>query len=213
MPAVAPVLPNGPPGGARPGSKLRLRCRPPLQCVRPYRSVVAFADSPYSMFLEAFLRSGRLCGVDRCEKRLDRDPPARYHLRPSAPKRCRQRRRPPILVDDQTCGAARLDGRRGGVDVLLIQETRRRPLEDRHGTLPAGAQVRDLETYDRTVRELPYEQEVQDPDDPSVHQVDEERQALPPHTTARELDDQVVDGSHLFQFTCHLTPRSISLHA
>src|SRR5215831_393804 len=65
---------------------------------------------------------GDFRGVEGGEYRLHRDALAGDQLRTAAPKRRHQRGRPPVLVDDQAGCAARPDGLRRGVDVVLVEE-------------------------------------------------------------------------------------------
>ena len=55
-----------------------------------------------------------------------------------------------------------------------------------------------------TVFALGDKDEVQDPDDASLDKIDQDRQALPGHLGAWELDDQIADRAQRVILLCHL---------
>ena len=98
---------------------------------------------------------------------------------------------------------ARLDhGRRVG-EVALVEQTRRRTLEDREVELAVAVDVAQLERPHRAVGVAGDEHEVEDADQPAVDEVDEDREPFAGHLVAGELDDQVADRSQRVRFVCH----------
>ena len=64
---------------------------------------------------------------------------------------------------------------------------------------------------DRTVQVLLDEGEVENADDPPVDQVDEDREGLPGHLAAGELDHDVVDRPHLVDVAAVLLGHALLL--
>jgi hypothetical protein len=73
------------------------------------------------------------------------------------------------------------------------------PLEHGQVQLAVPVEVGDGHAPHRPVQLLLDKDQVDDPDDPPVDQVDQHGQALAGHAAARELDHQVVDRAHLVE--------------
>ncbi len=120
----------------------------------------------------------RLGGVQRGEQGLDRDPPARDELGTTAAQRHGQRCGPQILVDEEG-GAAGLERGARLLQVVGPEEPRGGALEDREVELAIFVQIGQGDPGDRAVQLLLDEEQVDDPDDAAIHQVDQQGEALP----------------------------------
>src|SRR6478736_6727951 len=139
------------------------------------------------------------CGVGRVDggqHGLDGDAPTGDQLAASLTHRPGEGRGPDVLVDEDARGAARFERGARLVQVPLVEQPRRGAFEDRQVQLPVAVDVADVDRVDGPVRVLGDEGEVQDADQPALDEVEQDREALPRHPAARELDHDVVDRTH-----------------
>ena len=146
--------------------------------------------------------SGLLCAssvvdAERGEQRLDRDSSEGDQLTAATPDRCRERRRPAVLVHQEGGGAAALDRCSGLVDVVLAEDAGGCALEDGQVELPSPSKSAISTMATDPSSALVKKTRSMQPDDAAVDQVDEDREPFTGHLVAGELDDDVVDRSHL----------------
>ena len=78
------------------------------------------------------------------------------------------------------------------VEVVRRHDPGRRALEDRQVELAVTIEVRQRDLGDRPVGVAAEEEEVEDADQPSVHEIDDVVQALTGASAGGELDDEIV---------------------
>ncbi len=141
------------------------------------------------------------CGFERVERRderLDGDAAAGDQLATGAPQRDRDGGGPAVLPDQDRRRRAGLEYRRGLAEVLVVDDTRRRALQDAEGRR-GGAEVVDLERGDGAVLALGDERDIQDPDD-APGRPGRLAAARPRRlTVSTATQDDVVDRAHLVE--------------
>ena len=84
-------------------------------------------------------------------------------------------------------------------------------LEDGEVDRPVMVQIRQPDDPQGAVLTLGDEDEIQNPDDALVDEINQDRQALAGHLAPRELHDQIADRPQAFVALCHV--RSFSSDA
>ena len=102
-----------------------------------------------------------LGGIQRGEHLLNGDPTAGNELAARETDLPRQRGRPEVLVDQDSCGAVGLERAACLLDVVLTDQPGRCPLEDGQVELAVAVDVAQLESGDRPVAVLADEGEVE----------------------------------------------------
>src|SRR4249919_2593169 len=167
--------------------------------------ITVLFPSPPCGLLDLSLPLVLFSGVERGENCLHRDPTACNELGATAPQCRRKRRGPGVLVDQKRGGAAWFERSARLLDVVLSQQARRGPLEHGEVELAVLVQVGDGDAPNRSVQLFFDEGQIEEPDDASVDEVDEQREAFPGHSAAGELDHQIVDRTHFFKIV-HVNP-------
>ena len=107
------------------------------------------------------------------------------------------RARPEVLVHDERSRAAGLEHGARFVQVVRGHDPGRRALEDRQVELAVTVEVRQRDLGDRPVGVPAEEGEVEDADQPSIHEIDDVVQAFTGASAGGELDDEIVHRSQL----------------
>src|SRR4051812_42791069 len=144
---------------------------------------------------------GSVGGFDRVERReqgLDGDAAAGDQLAARATQRNGDGRGPAVLPHEHGGGRPGLERGAGVLEVTGVEQAGRGAVEVGEGLAPV-AEVGHVDRDDRAVGVLGDERDVEDADDPAVHEVDDQRGDLPGRLPAGPLQDDVVDGAHLFE--------------
>src|SRR5207342_61787 len=127
----------------------------------------------------------------------------RHQLRAAAPQRLREPYGPAVLEDQDSRRRAGFDRCTRTLEVGLVQEPRRGAIERGQIELAVMVEVRQLDAEDRTVLVTGDEHQIEDPDHPAVHEIDQDWKTFARHFAAWELDDQIADRPHRFVIARH----------
>src|SRR5690242_19340051 len=147
--------------------------------------------------------SASFCGVERCRDVGQGDVTSRDHLAAAVVNGVHERRRPAVLEDQDGGRRTRLD-RFGGIGrVALVEQTRRYAFENSEVEVAVTVDVADVDDGDAAVVAAGHEHQVEDADDPAIHEFDEKRQAFTRHLAPGELRDHIADRPERY-VVCHL---------